>query len=390
MVSLMVAGAVVGAAAAPVIAAAPATAAAATQAAMSAGAAKGLDLADAGADVRMNHVQVIGTHNSYKLLPEAGLMRVMQAADRRAGGIDYAHLPLVDQLNLGLRGLELDIYFDPDGGRYARPLGHRLVEAAGGTPEPFDPRGELKTPGFKIMHQADFDFRSTVFAFERALDTLAAWSAANPDHLPIVVTMNTQDGKDEYPGAVEPVRFDAAVFAELDRTLRERLGGKLLTPDRVRGDAETLESAVLTRGWPRLRDVRGMFLFVLDEGGATRATYLEGHPSLKGRAMFTTSDPGAPDAAFLVMNEPVQNGGRIRTLVEKGYFVRTRADAGTEEARTGDRTRFEAAMASGAQVISTDYPVPDLRRRPGFVVRFEGAVGFVRWNPVVGEAEMTR
>jgi len=40
-------------------------------------------------------------------------------------------------------------------------------------------------------------------------------------------------------------------------------------------------------------------------------------------------------------------------------MVRTRADADTEQARSGDITRRDAAFESGAHFISTDYPVSD-------------------------------
>ena len=58
------------------------------------------------------------------------------------------------------------------------------------------------------------------------------------------------------------------------------------------------------------------------------------------------------------MNEPIEQGDVIAERVARGFIVRTRADADTVEARTGDRTRLDAALASGAQYISTDYYKP--------------------------------
>jgi hypothetical protein len=49
----------------------------------------------------------------------------------------------------------------------------------------------------------------------------------------------------------------------------------------------------------------------------------------------------------------------IADLVRKGYMVRTRTDADTKEARTGETTRRDAALASGAQLLSTDYPASE-------------------------------
>jgi hypothetical protein len=50
--------------------------------------------------------------------------------------------------------------------------------------------------------------------------------------------------------------------------------------------------------------------------------------------IFTNSTPGDPDAAFVKLNDPFDPA--IPTTVAAGYIVRTRADADTVEARTGD------------------------------------------------------
>ena len=60
-------------------------------------------------------------------------------------------------------------------------------------------------------------------------------------------------------------------------------------------------------------------------------------------------------------NDPVAQEEEIRALVEEGFLVRTRADAGTAEARRNDTRRRDRAIATGAQLISTDYPEPDRR-----------------------------
>ena len=155
---------------------------------------------------------------------------------------------------------------------------------------------------------------------------------------------------------------------------------RLILPDDVRGDDVTLELAVLTRGWPPISEVRGRVMFALDNGGEKRELYVEGHTSLEGRVLFTDSPPGTPEAAFMKRNNPLSNPGEIEMLVQQGYMVRTRADADTEQARSGDTTRREAALNSGAHFISTDYPVPD----PDFSdyqVQLPGG-GESRCNPV--------
>lgn len=334
-----------------------------------------------GGGLRINELQVIGTHNSFKQRIQPALLSRMRLLYRGADELDYGHLPVPEQLALGLRNLELDVYWDPDGGRYASPLGNRLLAMLGAEPWPLPDPDALRRPGFKVLHDCDFDFRSHHVAFADYLEELRDYSASDPEHVPVVVTMNLKQGDHGIPGTVAGAEFDQGALRALDEAIVEALGDRLITPDFVRGDEADLERAVLVRGWPEVDDVRGRFLFVLDQGGATRRRYLQVFPGLRGAAFFTTESPGRPTAAFLVINDPVGAERRIRACVERGYMVRTRADAGTREARTGDRARFEAAMRSGAQVISTDFPVPDARFPAGYGVRFEGGV-YVRDNPV--------
>jgi len=48
----------------------------------------------------------------------------------------------------------------------------------------------------------------------------------------------------------------------------------------------------------------------------------------------------------------------ISEALDAGMLIRTRADTDGEEAAAGDYSRFEAALASGAHFISTDFPGP--------------------------------
>ena len=49
----------------------------------------------------------------------------------------------------------------------------------------------------------------------------------------------------------------------------------------------------------------------------------------------------------------------MQDLVALGYVIRTRADD-LSDAQANDTTTRDAALASGAQIISTDYPVPEI------------------------------
>lgn len=334
--------------------------------------------------LRLNQIQVFGSHNSYKKAIAPALLDVIRADNpKSARGLDYSHISMTEQLDLGLRKLEIDIFHDPEGGRYARPYG---IFGLGGIGLPsgdeYDPDNLMLQPGFKVLHIQDLDFRSNCLTLKKGLEEIKAWSDARPTHFPIVITMNTNDGVIDRPGFTRPVPFDREAYDALDQEfLAVFPADRIIKPDDVRGDYDTLEQAVLAHNWPTLGESRGKVMFVLDQSGPKLEAYAHGHPSLRGRIMFVDAREGRPEAAFRIVNDPIGQAAYIRELVRKGYLVRTRADAGTEEARRGDTRRREAAFASGAHFVSTDYYKSDPRFGTGYKVELPGG-GVARWNPL--------
>ena len=151
------------------------------------------------------------------------------------------------------------------------------------------------------------------------------------------------------------------------------------------GDHDTLRDAIEADGWPDVDDLRDRFFFTLDDRSPKRDMYRSIHDDMRDRLVFVAAEAPDDDAAFWVVNDPVADGDLIRELVAQGYLVRTRTDADTVEARSGDTARREAAFASGAQIVSTDYERED-PRFPGFVVALPGG-GPARCNPVTAPAE---
>jgi len=310
--------------------------------------------------VLMNQLQYLGTHNSYHIQPKADVFELLIAfiADL-ALTLEYTHVPLQQQFeSQGIRQIELDIFHDPEGGLYADHQARTLFgeEAASGV-------AELDEPGLKVLHVQEVDYETTCYTFVSCLQEIKMWSDSNPGHLPITVLVEAKDEIIDDPlnlNFVIPVDFDKVALDLIDTEILSVFPvTQLILPDDIRSTFSTLESAVLSQGWLPLSEARGRIMFALDNGGDTRDTYIEGFPSLEGRVLFTDSPPGSPEAAFIKRNDPLGDPDEIKLLVEQGYMVRTRADADTEQARSGDITRRDAAFESGAHFISTDYPVPD-------------------------------
>lgn len=307
--------------------------------------------------VALNQVQVIGTHNSYHVQPIPKLIEIYAFFDPTAIFLEYTHRPLAEQFGeLGIRQIELDVFSDPPGGTYAAPIGFQFLYGDARVPE-------LEPPGTKVFHIQEIDWDSTCPLLADCLQQVKDWSDANPGHLPIAILVELKDDEIDlgpFP-AIVPLPWDAAALDGLDADIRAVFPPeKLITPDDVRGAAPTLEDAVLGRGWPVLAQARGRVMFLMDNGGEKREIYRAGRLSLEGRVLFTNAVPGDPDAAFVKMNDPVGNESLIQDLVAAGYVVRTRADADTIQSRLNDPTQRDAALASAAQWVSTDYREPNL------------------------------
>lgn len=328
----------------------------------------------------MNQTQVIGSHNSYKIGIEKPLMDLILLERPEAKGLDYAHIPIPEQLDLGLRSMEIDVLYDPEGGRFSRPKGLEMLSAQGVKTEPYNAEA-MKDPGFKVLHVPDIDFRSHCTTFKACLADIREWSKSRRDHLPIIITINPKSSGLQRPGFAEVIPFDKKVLDALDMEILEIFDADhLITPKQVKGKHETLREAIVEEGWPDLANARGKILFVLDAGRELTALYIGGD-EVYARPMFSNTDADNPHAAFFIMNDPVAQEKDIAERVRQGFMVRTRSDADTREARTGDKIRFNAAIRSGAQVITTDYYLKSLSPNNNFEISFDGK--YSQCNPLL-------
>ena len=143
------------------------------------------------APVRMNQVQVIGTHNSYHIAPADAVLGVIgKMKEEWRGALDYTHRPLPEQFEeLGIRQIELDVFADPEGGLYSKP---RLAGLSGGNG---DPDGLLQKPGMKVLHVQDLDFRTK--------PTTVEWPAPWQERLgSLGIELSTHERSGQSPGAL--------------------------------------------------------------------------------------------------------------------------------------------------------------------------------------------
>ncbi|WP_426572042.1 phosphatidylinositol-specific phospholipase C1-like protein [Aquihabitans sp. McL0605] len=306
-------------------------------------------------DLKLNQIQVIGTHNSFHVEDRPNEMaKLAKLNPGEALTRQYSHQPLPTQLGEEkIRQIELDVFADSKGGLYTHP-----ALAAAGTKVD----AAMSKPGTKVLHEQDVDFHSVCPTLVACLTEVKTWSDANPGHVPVAINIQFKDGPLIFavPNQAVPEKWTSSAMDGLDDEITSVFDrDEIITPDDVRGDHATLEEAVLADDWPTLGESRGKVMFLMINPEPYRSIYLEGHAGLKGRILFTNAVPGEPDASYVGLDDPLADGAEITDLVAKGYLVRTRADANGVEAKADDTTRLDAALASGAQWVSTDYPGPD-------------------------------
>lgn len=275
----------------------------------------GFDLLDN--DLRLNEIQLLASHNSYKKLGSAAAKVFVGLFDsfEEAEAMKYGYKSLTEQLNGGVRSFELDL-------RYRK--------------------GD-----FEVTHVPLVDNSSTVPKFNLALEEILLWSTRNPGHIPILVLLELKGDWMILDPALSD--FTAVELAALDRLIRDTFGKKLFTPGEISGSHGSLNEAVTEDGWPFLNELMGKVIFILHPGKYTD-TYVGLNPDYTAMSIFPAAgDADKHYASFIVHNEPeveVING-----LVSRNFMVRTRLDSGLQVSEE----RFQNGLLSGAQILTTDF-----------------------------------
>ena len=183
-------------------------------------------------DLTINQLQFVGSHNSYKLKMNLVVFAALSVWDSKvAQSLDYSHIPIDAQLEMGIRKLELDVFFDATNS--AMVVGHVQL----------------------------IDMNSSCSFLNECFKLLLDWSANNAEHVPIWISFNAKDQKID--GLPDPDVFSDQAFRVLDQLIEEAFAGKIIQPRDIDG-----------LDWPRVIEFRGKFIFVLDEGGEKRQRYL--------------------------------------------------------------------------------------------------------------------
>lgn len=280
--------------------------------------------------VKFNEVAFLGTHNSYQTEATRAFVLFYKALDILTfslvdGGVTSFEMDtLTEQLELGVRNLEIDIETVVDG----------------------------EETDFIVSHSPVFDNTSSCYDFEKALDELIMWSDANPGHLPVSIII---EPKKNLPRVNGLRNFGLEYANTFDALLREKLGDRLLTPAQMMGEYESFKAMRDDNGWLKLEDTLGKFLILLHDTKVTEE-YIMQDETIKTQAMFPMlryDDIHESYTSFILCNDPEEAVEyKSETIGKCNLIVRTRAD---EYPGYSDE-RYALTEKCGSQIITTDYP----------------------------------
>jgi len=259
--------------------------------------------------LRLHHVQVKGTHNSYHLEPESPVH----------DGHRYSHLPLNEQLeSQGVRAFELDLHY-----------------------------ADTESP-IQVVHLGLVDEETTCPTFINCLEVIKGWSTDNPQHLPIMIWMEMKTGStDTKQEALSLVESRIAAVFSQDR---------LLKPNDIKGDYSSIREALTTEGWPTLGTIRGKVTFIILNGDHTDA-YLELHPNGEGGVLFPSAGVpqfDAPWAAITKFNDP-KSTDSITYALENNILVASNI-CGADMSDEDCEINRQAGLDNGVMMLKDDFP----------------------------------
>ena len=314
--------------------------------------------------IKLNDVRILASHNSYKKKPDPKVLHFLDRFKKRLGDemdpnrMDYGHVSLSEQFNIyGIRGIELDVYYDPKGGRFSK---RRINLFITGKKQRIKD-SVMQVPGFKMLHIADIDFETNYLTLVSALTEIEKWSNQNPGHTPLIINIEPKgDTPGDYSGFLRflgfkrALKYSEAAYNALDAEIYSVFSdsSRLITPKDLQGVEGSISERINIKGWPTLNECLGKVIFVID--GDYKGIYKHFLEKGEDRPMFVYSEPGESTTAFVKRNNPIDHEEEISVLTSQ-YIVRTRSDVETMHARNNDYSMFNAAIRSEAQIISTDY-----------------------------------
>eukprot|EP01023_Acetabularia_acetabulum_P056565 TRINITY_DN6569_c0_g1_i10.p1 TRINITY_DN6569_c0_g1~~TRINITY_DN6569_c0_g1_i10.p1 ORF type:complete len:534 (+),score=76.69 TRINITY_DN6569_c0_g1_i10:25-1626(+) len=316
--------------------------------------------------VPISRVQFISTHNSYVMQPQPWVWNVLRSninntipgfpKSSQLKNFMVSHRPLQEQLDMGIRQLQLDVFPDPEGGKYADRSQLKQLAQSLNIPIPQNIEiQDMYEPGYKVMHVPEFDFNSHCWLFTDCLQQIQNWSVMNKGHALITILVEIKSQP-----FTSLLSEDKKLFEKLEQEISQVFSSeKILTVSDLQGDYDSMNAKIQKLGydaWPTLQQTQDKIMFVTVSDKNIIEQYSNAVPADNRIPLLFGYGDQDPQDGWMFVADPVKSFEVIRSKSQQGYLVSTRADKPGFEGITGDTTTRDAAFGSGAQSISTDYP----------------------------------
>ncbi len=279
---------------------------------------------------KINEVQYLATHNSYKtgLVPATKFLYHGPLFAIMGDKYDYYFDTFTEQLNQGIRSFELDPnYVKKDDGTYT----------------------------VECVHSSLLEACSTAVDFQLALTEFKLWMDYNPSHMPLIILLEPK-GEDSYV---------ADAFKLYDQMISDTFGDKLITPKDFLGDTYAdFDAFRKDNAYPTIGEAQGKIMFLLHDKKYVD-NYIKDYNTIKEWKLFPALNyslleerPDVSKFSCFAISNDASDDERIKSLIERGYMVRTRLDEYSKISEEG----LEKGVASGANIMSSDYPPTNSKR----------------------------
>lgn len=271
--------------------------------------------------LHLNEIQFLATHNSFKKLPSKFVNKPLELFSSKVKNGYYGYDSLTEQLNKGMRGLELDVTM-------------------------YDGK-------FVLSHNAYTDWRTNGVDFSLALEEIKIWSDLNAGHIPLNLMIQVRDSWSPYNHKYGKYSFED--FVRLDKLLSTTFGEDgIIKPGDIIGESGTVRQGVEDGNWPLLSECRGkVFFAILFDKEKNVQNYIDIDPTFKTqRAFIMTSGNKLKDYSAIVHADDARKDTQmLENLVSKNYILRSRID----EQFDYSADRRSASIDVGAVILATDH-----------------------------------
>jgi hypothetical protein len=272
------------------------------------------DAGDAGSGgsqpaLRLDQIQVAGTHNSYHQAPAFAI----DASHK------YTHRPLHEQLAGGVRTFELDLHMGTD--------------------------GEVH-----VYHIAVLDDGTSCERLEDCLRDIDSFRATKPSHVPIFVWFEIKDST------------GGAAFSSLDiveQTIHRVFPrDSLLTPDDLAAGYASPRERLAAEGWPRLSEVRGKLVFILLNTEDDHAKkYTSNYTTLASKLMFASATRAQYDLPWAAITKQFPDAEMMDAALSRRLLVACNT-CSVDKSDAECAQKRDTAIAFGVHMLKDDLPFP--------------------------------